>query len=121
MNVKNFNENVDLMAHSGFKLTEMESALIENSLIILQSANKFQEIFFVGRIDTSGTFNYYIAFGYSRDIFKDRKFFYSLNGYEWMMMPDVKNEMLPVARKVENFFRGDPAHVEEVYMVNLNN
>jgi hypothetical protein len=121
MNVESFPENVELMSHSNFKLTEMESALIENSLIILQSDNKFRDIFFVGRIETSGTERYYIAFGYRGDILKDRKFFYSLNGHEWMMLPDVKPELLPIARKVENFFRGDPAHVEEVYIVNLNN
>lgn len=119
MNVENFNEKVELISHSGFKLTEMESALIENSLIILQSDNKFKDIFFVGRIETSGTQRYYIAFGYRRDILKDQKFFYSLNGYEWVMMPDVKMELLPIARKVESFFRGDPAHVEEVCMVSF--
>lgn len=118
MNVKNFDEHVEMMSQSGFRLTDLEAALIENSLIILQSANKFQEIFFIGRIETSGPgLRYYIAFGYRRDILKDKKFFYSLNGHEWFMLPDLKPELMPIARKVENFFSGDPAHVETVYMV----
>lgn len=121
MNVKNFNGHVEMMSQSGFKLTDMESALIENSLIILQSANKFQEIFFIGRIETSGTERYYIALGYRRDILKDKKFFYSLNAHEWFMLPELKQEQMVIARKVENFFTGDPAHTETVYMVSLNN
>lgn len=117
MNVKNFREGVELMSHSGFSLTAMETSLIENSLIILQSDNKFEDIFFLGRIDTSGAERYYTAFGYSKDILKDRKFFYSLNGYEWLMMPTLKPKLLPIARNVKTFFRGDPAFVESVSMV----
>lgn len=117
MNVDYFKEGVELMAYSGFKLTDMEAALIENSLIILQSDNKFRGIFFLGRIDTSGTERYYLAFGYSKDILKDRKFFYSLNAYEWFMMPDFKQKLLPVARRATALFRGDPSLVEEVLMV----
>jgi hypothetical protein len=117
MNVNYFMEGVELMTHSGFKLTDMESSLIENSLIILQSANKFRDIFFLGRIETSGAEFYYIAFGYSKDILKDRKFFYSLNAYEWLMMPDLKPKLLQVALKVTSYFQGDPAHVERVSVV----
>lgn len=119
MNVKNFQENVNFMSHCGFKLTPMEAALIENSLIILQSDNKFSEIFFFGKIETTGSSSYYIAFGFRRDILKDRKFFYSLNGFEWVLMPDVKLEMMEIAKKAVNFLSGDPAHMEEVYMVNF--
>jgi hypothetical protein len=117
MNVGNFNEILDLMAYSGFRLTQMEAALIENSLIILQSSNKLHEIFFFGKIDTSGDQSYYIAFGYRRDVLKDRRFFYSLNGFEWVMLPEVKFELMEVARTAVNFFRGDPAHMEKVEMV----
>lgn len=119
MNVNDFREGIELMSHSGFKLTDLESALIENSLIILQSDNKFQNIFFVGRIDTSGTDRYYVAFGYSKDVLKDRKFFYSLNGHEWVMMPELKPKLMPIARNVKTSFRGDPAFVECVSMVKL--
>jgi hypothetical protein len=119
MNVKNFQENIELMSFSGFKLTDMEAALIENSLIILQSASKFRDIFFVGRIETSGEDRYYIAFGYSKDIFKDRRFFYSLNGYEWVILPDLKPNLVPIALKMTSLFSGDPAHVERVAMVTL--
>ena len=117
MNVKSFNENVDLMFHSGFKLTQMESAVIENSLILLQSANKFKDIFFFGKVETAGSNCYYIAFGYRRDILKDRKFFYSFNAFEWVMMPEVNLELMEIARKSINFLQGDPAYMETVYMV----
>lgn len=117
MNVKQLQEGLELMNHSGFKLTDLESSLIENSLTILQSSNKFQDIFFLGRIDTVSDLNrYFLAFGYAKDILRDRKFFYSLNAYEWFMMPEVKPKLLPVARKAKSLLCGDPANVEEVAM-----
>lgn len=117
MNVKNFREIIDLLAYSGFSLTETEAELIEDSLTILQSDNKFQDVFFWGKIKTITAESYYVAFGYSKDILRDRKFFYSLNGHEWVMMPDVKSKLWPIARKVKTGFRGDPAHVYEASMV----
>lgn len=119
MNVANFPENLQLMQQTGFTLTDLESALIENSLTILQSDNKFNEIFFFGRIETSGPGFYYIAFGYGCDILKERKFFYSLNAYEWVLMPPFRPKLWNIARNARSFFRGDPAHVEEVCMVNF--
>lgn len=114
MNVENFQENLELMSNSGFRLTDLEAGLIENSLIILQSQNKFKDIFFFGRINTSCNERYYIAFGYQMDIFKDRKFFYSLNAYEWMLMPAIKPKLLPLISQLTTMLSGDPMHVEEV-------
>lgn len=118
MNVKQLQEGLELMSHSGFTLTEMEAGLVENSLTILMSDNKFQDVFFLGRLDTSGTDRYYLAFGCGKDILKDRKYFYSLNAHEWLMMPCLKPKLLPIARKLKTYFHGDPAHIEGVCMVN---
>lgn len=115
MNVNNFQENLELISHSGFRLTELEAGLIENSLIVLQSQNKFRDVFFMGRIDTcSNRYYYYIAFGYQKDIFKDRKYFYSLNAYEWLMMPDMKSKLLPKIAQMTTMLSGDPMNFEEV-------
>lgn len=119
MNVTQFQEGLELMNCSGFKLTEMEASLIENSLTILMSDNKFQDAFFLGRIDTSGADRYYLAFGCGKDVLKDRKYFYSLNGYEWLLMPTLKSELIPIARSLRTYFHGDPAYVEVVQMVIL--
>lgn len=120
MNINYFRELCDLTAHSGFRLTQRETALIENSLIILQSSNKLNHIFFWGRIETVGNDYYYVAFGYTKDLLKDRKFFYSLNGYEWLMLPEYKPELRKVALKCsKRKFQGDPANVEEVLMVKI--
>lgn len=114
MNVDNFQDSLELMSHSGFRLTDLEAGLIENSLIVLQSQYKFKDIFFLGRINTSGTERYYIAFGYQKDIFKDRKFFYSLNAYEWVSMPDFKPKLLPFISQLTTMLCGDPMNVKEV-------
>lgn len=117
MNIQHFQEGVELMSHSGFKLTQLESSLVENSLIILQNDQKFRDVFFLGRVDTSGSDRYYLAFGYCEDIFLGRKFFYSLNGYEWLMLPETKPKRFLIARQAKSFFKSDPAHVEQVSMV----
>lgn len=107
------------MKHSGIKLTYFEEKLIESSLIILQDAYKLREIFFFGRIETDNSPNefYYISFGYQNDIIKDRKLFYSLNGYEWLLMPDVNPTLLTVALHVQKPFTGDILKLEDVCMV----
>lgn len=113
MNIEHFQENLELMSHSGFRLTDMEAALIENSLIILQSENKFRDIFFFGRIDTTNSY-YYIAFGYQQDILKDQKYFYSFNGYEWFMLPEIKPKLLSYIPQMTSMLTGDPMNVEEI-------
>lgn len=117
MNVKQFQEGLELISYSGFKLTEMEAGLVENSLTILMSENKFQEVFFLGRVDTSCADRYYLAFGCGKDILKDRKYYYSLNGYEWLMMPNLKAKLMPIARVLKTHYQGDPGYVEEVEIV----
>ncbi|KAG5673968.1 hypothetical protein PVAND_003964 [Polypedilum vanderplanki] len=59
---------------------------------------------------------YYIAFGYKNDILKDRKFFYSLNAYEWIMIPHVKSKLLTIALQARTLFTGDPMNIEMVCM-----
>jgi radial spoke head protein 9 len=114
MNIENFQENRQFMSHSGFSLTELEAGLIENSLIILQSQNKFRDISFLARIDTSTTHRYYIAFGYQRSIFKDRKYFYSLNAHQWMLLPDPKPKLFQLVSQMKTPLSGDPMNVESV-------
>lgn len=114
MNIEYFQENLDLMSHSGFRLTDLEADLIENSLIVLQSENKFRDIFFFGKIFTSSSDCYYIAFGYQQDILKDRKYFYSLNRYEWFMLPELKCKLIPYVQQMTSKLTGDPMNIEEV-------
>ncbi|KAG5673970.1 hypothetical protein PVAND_003966 [Polypedilum vanderplanki] len=117
MNVEYFRENLELISNCGISLTDLEAALIENSLIIVQNDNKLRDIFFIGRINTSSDGSYYyIAFGYKNDILKDRKFFYSLNAYEWIMIPHVKSKLLTIALQARTLFTGDPMNIEMVCM-----
>lgn len=120
MNVEYFQENLELMAHSGLRLTEMEAALIENSLIILQSENKLKDIFFFGCIETlAPNIRYFISFGYRSDILRDCLFFYSLNAYEWLQMPQLKTKLIPVALEARTLLSGDPMNVETICRVRL--
>lgn len=114
MNIESFQECLDLMSVSGFRLTDFEAGLIENSLIILQSENKFRDIFFFGRLDTSSNDRYYLAFGCQQDILKNRKYFYSLNGYEWFILPELKQKLIPFISQMTSYLTGDPMYIEEV-------
>lgn len=117
MNVDYFKESLELMSYSGAVLLNLEkTALIENSLIILQSNNKLSEIFFWGRI-TATDADYYIAFGYTKDCIRGRKFFFSINCHAWYLLPTADRDLFPLCLRAESPFVGDISTVIEVTLV----
>ena len=118
MNIDTFQENLELMSNSGYKLTHEQAALIENSLIILQSENKFRDIFFWGRIDGVDA-DYYLAFGCTKDLIKDRRFFYSLNCVNWFLLPNCDCSLMEAVKQNNEQFQGDPSYAKQVLMVSL--
>lgn len=86
MNVEYFSELLNMfileMPHC---FCPTKATLIQHSLIILQTENKFKNIYFWGRID-SLEYSYYIAFGYTNDLLSDRQYFYSQNCIEWFLL-----------------------------------
>lgn len=118
MNISNFKENLNYISYCGISLSLQEAALIENSLIILKSDNKFKEIYFWGRIN--GVKNdYYIAFGYHKNCISGSKFFYSVNckDGEWILLPEVVPENDRLCLLNQNLFQGDVSVIEDVVMV----
>lgn len=116
MNVDYFPEALQLLSYAGLPMLTAERAcLIENSLIILQSENKFPHIFFWGCI--SGTdADYFIAFGYLKDCLRGRRFFFSIDHVHWYLLPPANPEQYAATLLAEPQFTGDISIIIEVVM-----
>ncbi|XP_013118282.2 radial spoke head protein 9 homolog [Stomoxys calcitrans] len=112
MDINYFKESLDSLMHSGVTLLSPEEMiLIENSLLALQAKNRFTYIYFWGRINGIER-DYFIAFGCLRDCLKDRKFFYSLDGYQWLMLPFLQCERgFQATLLCRQPFCGDPSSI----------
>ncbi|XP_058985636.1 radial spoke head protein 9 homolog [Musca domestica] len=112
MNIDYFQEALDCLMYFGTKLSQEQKLLIENSLITLQTENRFAGIYFWGRINGIEK-DYYIAFGYLSDCLKDRNYFYSTDGYQWYMLPFVQNAKIFQATILcREPFNGDPSLIK---------
>ncbi|XP_037958118.1 radial spoke head protein 9 homolog [Teleopsis dalmanni] len=108
MNLNYFQEGLDSLLFIGKKLTPEEKMLIEHSLLILQTENRMTGIYFWGRIDGIAN-DYFIAFGYTYDCLKDRKYFYSNDCYIWQLLPFIHTPKIFQATMLSHDpFIGDP-------------
>lgn len=97
--------------YCGIKLSPEQKILIENSLIVLQNENRFADMYFWGRINGIEN-DYYIAFGYTRDCLRDRKYFFSIDGFQWLLLPFVHNpKTFQATMLCQTPFSGDPSLV----------
>lgn len=109
MNVEFFSEGLECLMYCGRKLSPEQRILIENSLIVLLQENRFSGMYFWGRI-TATKNDYYIAFGYNNDCLKDRKYFYSLDQYQWQLLPFVQTpKIFQATILARDPFVGDPS------------
>lgn len=117
MNIEYLHEGLDNLMYCGIKLSPEHKILIKNSLIVLQNENRFANMYFWGRINGLAR-DYYIAFGFTKDCLRDRKYFFSIDGYQWLMLPFVHNPKTFQATMLchENF-SGDPSLIRTVKLV----
>lgn len=114
MNIEYLYESLDLTSnYCSQKLTPEQHILIENSLLVLQNENRFKDIFFWGRIDGIEK-DYFIAFGTYADCLGERKFYYSTDCYNWLMMPYENKELFEACFLCKELFLGDPTHLTVV-------
>uniref|UniRef100_A0A336K7A2 Radial spoke head protein 9 homolog n=1 Tax=Culicoides sonorensis TaxID=179676 RepID=A0A336K7A2_CULSO len=116
MDVAKFKYLSNLMSYTGFCLNPKEILLIENSLIILKHEQKFEKIFFWGKILTTTSHDYYIAFGYKKDCLRDRRFFYSQDAIEWNLLQKPEQSVIKTTLMCNEMFQGDPGLVLDVKM-----
>lgn len=117
MNISIIKENFSYISYCGITVSPQEATMIENSLVILKSNNKFTETYLWGRIN--GVKNdYYIAFGYHKNCFSGCKYFYSINcPGEWILMPEPVPDHNRLCLLNQNLFQGDVTAVDDVVMV----
>lgn len=120
MNIEYFRESLDIISYCGQTLCPEKSLLIENSLIILQNENKFDNIFFWGQIYGLEK-DYYIAFGYIKNDIFERKFFYTLDCIQWQLMESPNLNLYNACIICPEIFIGDPSYSIEVKMVKKKN
>lgn len=117
MNLEYFTDGLDSLMYCGMKLSPEQRILIENSLIALQNDNRFSGMYLWGRI-TATKGDYYIAFGYTNDCLKDRKYFYSLDQFQWQLLPFVQSpKIFQATILAREPFIGDPSMLTYVKLV----
>lgn len=117
MNVDYFRESLDLLSYGGgHMLNEEQKALLEHSLIVLQSDNQLSCVFFWGRI-TAANGDYYVAFGYTKDALRTRRFYFSKNCCAWFLLPPANLNMLEASMLADRPLTGDISEVHNVKMV----
>uniref|UniRef100_T1GP96 Radial spoke head protein 9 homolog n=1 Tax=Megaselia scalaris TaxID=36166 RepID=T1GP96_MEGSC len=114
MNIEYLWEGLELISNEcDQRITPEQHILIESSLLILQNEHRFKDIFFWGRIDAYER-DYFIAFGIYADCLGERKFYYSTDCYNWIMMPYQNKELFEPCFLCKEMLLGDPTHVTVV-------
>ncbi|KAJ3025413.1 UNVERIFIED_CONTAM: Radial spoke head protein 9 [Siphonaria sp. JEL0065] len=92
---------------AGVTLNAQERAVMTTSLRVKAEAEKLQNLCFWGKILAIQK-DYMIAQANGANLF-DRKFFYSFDLVNWLQLPEVTPEDMPIIEKITKRFTGDPA------------
>lgn len=113
MDLDSLLNNLDICGQFGHVVSTEDSLVLHNSLLLLQNENHFRKIYFWGRI--CGVDNdYYIAYGYVKDILIGRVFYYSTNCRDWGLLPNPNEQANLLSALCTAKFQGDAAIVNEI-------
>jgi len=104
--------NIDYVGSSGIMLSPEQKAALQTSLVILQSENKFNRVYFWGKI-LGVKDDYYIAQGVYKDEFELRRTFYSKDCVRWGLLPPATEAMRKQSKLAVGRFTGDPSYEYE--------
>lgn len=105
MNIKNILHSLDTSGHYGHVVSTEESIILYNSLLILQNENHFKNVFFWGKIYGTEK-DYYLAYGYEKDILYGKVFYYSRNCLNWGLVPKPTQNGLLLTPLCTTTFQG---------------
>lgn len=108
MNLEKLFDHLPYMSYAFRTLSTDDRIKLEHSLRILQRGQHLNSVYFLGKLKGTDA-DYTLAFGCpGRDIFKDRKLFYSQNLCDWYLLLEPKcwSDDWDLIRSP---FRGDPA------------
>ncbi|KAG6798766.1 radial spoke head protein 9 [Apis mellifera caucasica] len=110
-------ESLDIFGYAGICVGTENSQLLQNSLIILQQENHFQKCYYWGKI--YGVRNdYHIAFGFETDCLNNQVYYYSMDAFNWLLLPKANKCARFLTPLTINKFEGDPSIVTNVYNIN---
>ncbi|NP_001171789.1 radial spoke head 9 homolog-like [Saccoglossus kowalevskii] len=112
MDAEGFHLNISLVGNSGIVLSPERRAALETSLVILQNQQKFNRVFFWGKI-LGIKDDYFIAQGVGDDEMMDRKTLYSTDCVTWSLVPQATTAMKEQCSVVKGRFTGDPSYEYE--------
>ncbi|KAK9885690.1 hypothetical protein WA026_012455 [Henosepilachna vigintioctopunctata] len=113
MNLESVLGTLESLGYVGHTISTEEGIILHNSLMILQNENHFRNTFFWGRIFGVEK-DYYIAFGYVKDVLKGRVFYYSIDCINWGLLPNPTIHAKKVTPFCNTKFQGDPSLVIDV-------
>jgi len=100
---------IDYVGSSGITLSVEQKASLQTSLVLLQDQNKFNKVYFWGKI-LGVKDDYFIAQGVGRDELEDRKTFYSKDCVNWGLLPQATKNMREQSKLASGRFTGDPSY-----------
>lgn len=113
MNLNSIKNTLDCIGNGGLILSIEEAIVLHNSLQLLKNENHFRNIFFWGRI--CGVANdYYIAYGYVKDVLLGQIYYYSTNCTDWGLLPQPTEVAKLLSQIATTKFHGDPALVIDI-------
>ncbi|CAG9838095.1 unnamed protein product [Diabrotica balteata] len=115
MNLNYILNTLDSSGYFGHVISTEESIVLQSSLLILQNENHFKEIYFWGKIFGAEK-DYYIAYGYQKDILHGKVFYYSRNCVDWGLLPKPTQNGLSLTPLCTTKFQGDPSMIIEIVL-----
>ncbi|XP_013789838.1 radial spoke head protein 9 homolog [Limulus polyphemus] len=107
---------MNFVSTCGHILSVEERIILKNSCIILRDENRLEKVQLWGKI-LGLTSNYFIVQGKGKDLLKDNKIFYSLNGIDWQLLLPTSSEILEKVPYIRGRFTGDPSYHQNVIIV----
>uniref|UniRef100_A0A182QZR3 Radial spoke head protein 9 homolog n=1 Tax=Anopheles farauti TaxID=69004 RepID=A0A182QZR3_9DIPT len=91
MEVDRMSELVPLLSNFWRTIPTGLQLMLESSLKLLKQDHRLESVFFLGRLEAHSAY-YLLAFGSPGvDLFNQRKFYYSRNGQEWVLLLEPTN------------------------------
>ncbi|XP_072391372.1 radial spoke head protein 9 homolog isoform X2 [Diabrotica undecimpunctata] len=115
MNLNYILNTLDSSGYFGHVISTEESIILQSSLLILQNENHFKEIYFWGKIFGAEK-DYYIAYGYQKDILYGKVFYYSRNCVDWGLLPKPTQNGLSLTPLCTTKFQGEPSMIIEIVL-----
>lgn len=108
MDLEHITNFQDIVSLSGSTLNVEKNTLLQSSLTVLLNENHFKKVYFWGKIFGLDC-DYYIAFGFSKDVLRRAVYYYSKNAVDWVMLPKPSTTDYFLCNIITTRFMGDPS------------